>query len=214
MRNAAWTLYLWPGLPALWRDGSWTGLAVAVAWGAVLNLWVVASWVWFEFFADAQLVGGWAALSLFWLVAAIVARRSGSRKIANNSAPAIQDLFQSAMTEYLRGHWYDAEAAVSRLVAKNPKDVEARLLWATLLRRTRRVVEARAQLKQLERLDRAATWREEIAREWQALGEIGMQGVTTPSLAAGAKIPADVAQGPPAAMVSLATLDPAQSRAA
>jgi len=209
MRKVAWTLYLWPGLPAVWLDGSWTGLAVAVSCGAALNLLLLASWVWFELLTHAQLVGGWMFLGLFWLAAALVARRSRSWAAANPSQPAAGDLFQTAITEYLKGHWYDAEAAVTRLVAKNPKDVEARLLWATLLRRTRRTGEARAQLKQLERLDGAADWREEIGREWQALSELRSlvpapleQVSAAPPIQLDVAPAADAAAGAPAADVA------------
>lgn len=175
MRKTSWALYLWPGLPALWLDGSWAGLAVAAGFGAALNVLLAASYVWFELLAHGQLVAGWTVLGVVWLGAAMVSRRWRARRAALETASPARDLFQSALAEYLRGHWYDAEAAVSRLVAKNPKDVEARLLWATLLRRTRRAVESRAQLKQLERLDGAAEWREEISREWQALAVLMSQ---------------------------------------
>jgi hypothetical protein len=200
MRKAAWMLTLWPGLMALWLDGSWTGLSVAVASGAALNLLILASCVWFELLSSTQLLGGWLFLGVFWLAAAALARRSRAKRPAAGVAAVAVDLFQSAMTEYLRGHWYDAEAAVTRLVAKNPKDVEARLLWATLLRRTRRVVEARAQLKQLERLDGAAVWSEEIGREWQMLSEMAKQTTSNSDRAAGSPAwsPAGIALTEPA----------------
>ncbi len=154
-RLARWLLWSWPGLEALWLEGSWRALGVAIGFGAVLDLLGAATYVWFELFSSAQLILGWGGLALVWAMSAAISRQQRKRNNARQSAPATQDLFQTAMTEYLRGHWYDAEAAVSRLVAKNPKDIEARLLWATLLRRAGRGVEARAQLKQLERLDGA-----------------------------------------------------------
>lgn len=48
-------------------------------------------------------------------------------------------------------------------------DVQARLLLATLLRRTKRWPEAREQLETLSRLEAAANWEFEIADELERL---------------------------------------------
>jgi hypothetical protein len=50
-------------------------------------------------------------------------------------------------------------------------DVQARLLLATLLRRTKRWSEAREQLAELDRLEAAASWEFEIAGEQERLAE-------------------------------------------
>jgi hypothetical protein len=76
-----------------------------------------------------------------------------------------QDLFRSAQSEYLRGNWFQAEAILLRLLERDPRDAEARLLLATLLRHTKRFKEAREQLACLARFESAERWTEEIERE-------------------------------------------------
>jgi hypothetical protein len=171
MRKTAWTVYLWPGLPQLWLDGAVSGLMMAVGCGVLLNLLLLSSLVWSELLTVAQLRAGWVAAGSLWLIAAVVSARGQRRRATLAQAPAVGDLFQAAVSEYLRGHWYEAETLLNRLLAANAGDVEARLMSATLLRRTRRYAEAKAQLKVLERLDGAAKWREEVAQEWQSLSQ-------------------------------------------
>jgi hypothetical protein len=188
MSKTGWTVYFWPGLPQLWLDGAISGLLLAATWGLALNFLVLSSYLWVELLTPSQLWLGWGGAAGCWLVAAAVSLRSRGRRRAMLSAPAVEDLFKSAVSEYLKGHWYESEAILGRLLAFNSNDIEARLMWATLLRRTRRYAEAKAQLNLLERRDGAAKWREEIAREWQALatlqsGLAGWLNVLEPSVA-------------------------------
>lgn len=172
MHRAAWAVYLWPGLPQLWLDGAFSGLLMAIGCGALLNLLLLSSYVWSELLTPSQLSIGWIAAAAVWLLAAVVSLRGRRRRQNWKTAPAAVDLFRSAISEYLKGHWYEAESLLGRLLTANAGDAEARLLWATLLRRTRRYAEAKTQLNLLERLDGAARWQEEIAREYRRLAEL------------------------------------------
>ena len=67
-------------------------------------------------------------------------------------AASTEVLFREALSEYLQGSWFEAETILGRLLHLYPRDVEARLLLATLLRHTRRYQEALDQLDRLERL--------------------------------------------------------------
>jgi len=78
---------------------------------------------------------------------------------------------REALTEYLQGSWFEAEAILGRLLRQVPRDVEGRLLLATVLRRTQRHDEALEQLDRLERLRDAARWSREIADERQRIAE-------------------------------------------
>ena len=79
------------------------------------------------------------------------------------------DLFLAARGEYLRGKWNKSEELLSRILADDPRDVEARLMLATLMRHRSRIDEAREHLRRLQRLERAGNWNMEIEREWRAL---------------------------------------------
>jgi hypothetical protein len=74
-------------------------------------------------------------------------------------------LLSTAQAEYLRGHWFEAEAAIKEILSRNPRDVEARLLWVGVLRRSKRIDAARRQLKILSRLEGADRWALELRDE-------------------------------------------------
>ncbi|HOM17750.1 MAG TPA: hypothetical protein PK777_02195 [Thermoguttaceae bacterium] len=61
---------------------------------------------------------------------------------------------------------------------ENPRDVEARLMIATLFRHTRRWEEASRQLDQLERLEASRAWTLEIHRERERIRQAKAQAQT------------------------------------
>jgi hypothetical protein len=94
-------------------------------------------------------------------------------------------LFIQAQGEYLRGNWSQAEAILKQSLQFSRQDVEARLLLATLLRRAKRLDEARLQLDQTQRFDECGKWNWEIQRERQLqrrlesnAGDTTREGVT------------------------------------
>jgi hypothetical protein len=81
-------------------------------------------------------------------------------------------LFHDAQQQYLAGDWARCEQLLRHLLKLDNRDVEARLLLATLWRHLGRTEEAVRQLHRLERLEAAAPWNYEIACE---LDEIARQ---------------------------------------
>ncbi|MGD9720271.1 MAG: tetratricopeptide repeat protein [Pirellulales bacterium] len=158
----------WPGLPQLWHSGLWSGLVLAAGFAVLVDLLLVASFVWIELLSPRDLRLGWLAAGLVWGVSAILSR--GFPRRVPNSTTA-ERMFRSALAEYLQGSWFEAEAVLTRLLRMAPRDVEGRLLLATLLRRTRRADDALAQLDRLERQRDAAPWSREIAEERQRIAE-------------------------------------------
>ena len=170
MVRMPWATYLWPGLPQLWRQGLWWGLALAVGFGILLNLLVMASFVWVELLGPVSLKLAWLAMSVLWLgsAAASVWHSWGVVPRVLGSAEA---MFRTALSEYLKGNWFEAERTLGRLLEVRPRDVEARLLLATLLRHNGRLNEALEQLARLELLEDARRWAREIEVERQAIAE-------------------------------------------
>jgi len=146
---------------------------MAIGFTALLNLLLLTTLVWTELLHRTWVVVGWATLGLAWTAAAVVAARLAGMTQLGSSSVEQEDLFRAAQKEYLRGHWFEAEAALTTLLGAAPKDIEARLLLATLLRHTGRVREARQQLTALQRLDGAEQWENEINHEHQLLDEAG-----------------------------------------
>jgi thioredoxin-like negative regulator of GroEL len=75
------------------------------------------------------------------------------------------DTFADAAEQYLKGNWFEAECGLRELLRRNPRDLEAGLMLATLLRHTGRLREAARQLDALQRLDGWEHWATEIVRE-------------------------------------------------
>jgi len=160
---------LWPGLAALWLRGRWSGLVTAALFSVVLNFALIAT------FADstsplppvATPVTAWVLVLGFWVTGVWLGRREFSGRLPERAAadPQLDDWFREAQTQYLKGHWIEAETLLGRLLSQQPEDIEAGLLMAAVQRRTRRLAEARTTLTHLARHDGAARWTWEIHTE-------------------------------------------------
>lgn len=171
MRRMPWATYLWPGLPHLWFSGLWSGLALAAGFAVLLNLLVLASFVWVELLSPLDLRLGWLAVGSLWGGSAAISAWFDRGATAQSGAASAEVLFREALSEYLQGSWFEAETILGRLLHLDPRDVEARLLLATLLRHTGRYQEALNQLNRLERLQDSHLWAREIAAEKQWISE-------------------------------------------
>jgi hypothetical protein len=168
MRGLRWAIYLWPGLPDLWWRGTWSGLALAAAFATLLSLLIASTLVWGELLGPNP--GGtiWGGFVAAWLALLIVSTRTSPAK-AEAALAGPNDLFPSALAEYLRGNWLEAELLARKLIARVSSDVEARLLLAAVLRHTNRFDEARETLDVLTSWDRAAAWQMEIDVAYERL---------------------------------------------
>jgi hypothetical protein len=159
---------LWPGLAALWVRGRWEGLIAAMAFGLVLNLALLGTLV--PEMLPSPLSGTtsraavWLLVLGFWMVGWWVGR-SGPNTRTMAVDPQQNEWFCQAQTEYLKGHWVEAEMLLAKSIARDPADAEARLLLASVQRRTRRLAEARATLGELAEVTTASRWAWEIQSE-------------------------------------------------
>jgi tetratricopeptide (TPR) repeat protein len=164
MRRTPWATYLWPGLPQLWLEGAWSGLALALVAAGLADVLLLSTLVWVEWFSPALVKLGWLTAGGLWIGAATVAVCSQAKKgVVDGDSP--EGLFRRAQGEYLQGDYFQAEATLAEVLAKNPRDAEARLLLATLLRHSKRYDEAEDQLKQLSRFETAVRWQIEMTGE-------------------------------------------------
>ena len=76
---------------------------------------------------------------------------------------------------------FEAERLLGEILQLRPRDAEARLMLATLLRHNRRYGEALEQLSRLELLEDARTWRREIHVERQSIDVAIAAGARTSS---------------------------------
>ena len=186
----------WPGLPQLWLRGSYPALVFAIGFSIVLNLALVSTFIWPSLFGDIVPAIAWPVIFLVWLVTTWGATQSvedlsGLPKMSseqeriafsaeksgriNSDDPSELErekshtLFNQAQREYLRGHWTEAESLLKRRLKLAERDIEARLLLATLYRHTKRLDLANEQLLQLGKYDESVHWKFEISRERQLI---------------------------------------------
>jgi hypothetical protein len=159
-----WIGCLFPGLGRAWWYGSPGGLAASLVFVAILNVAIVATFGWTEWIGTSTRTCLWVILSLFWCGGAVLGYRLG--RAEDHTGPVDEtDEFARARCEYLQGNWYDTEEILKRLLRRDGRDVETRLMLATLYRRTQRPDQSRQSLDQLDRYAAAQRWQHEIRRE-------------------------------------------------
>ncbi len=194
MGLAAWMTCLWPGLPRLWWRGQGTGFCTAAVFAIWLNFSLAATFLLPDRFPTLVHVGSWAGLAIFWGVCV----RRGAGRLSHfycGDGQRNDALFGRAQEEYLKGHWFEAESLLLRLVRDDPADVEGRLLLATLYRHTQRAALAQSQLDSIVRSPHAARWAWEIRSERAQL----QRAADTPAEPAPEDERADVSGGDDAA---------------
>jgi hypothetical protein len=164
-----WVAILWPGLPQLWWQGAWSGLALACGFAVLLDIAILSTWVWTELLDLPFRLFAWCGVLLFWLGSAVAGAMQMTALLRVPSTELLEDLFAGAQGEYLKGNWFECEVAINRLLEEKPGDVDAMLLLASMLRRLGHGEEARQRLRKLATLEGAGKWQLEIAREWQLL---------------------------------------------
>jgi hypothetical protein len=165
-------------------------LAIACGFAVLLDIAILSTWVWTELLDLPFRIFAWSGVLLFWLgsVAAGVMQMRALLRVP--SPESVDELFVRAQAEYLKANWFECEVAINQLLEETPRDVDALLLLASMLRRLGHGEEARQQLRTLATLDGAGKWQLEIAREWQLLRD----GPSVSPVAAGGAIEADSVQ--------------------
>src|SRR5262245_12560210 len=177
MRAVCWIAACWPGLRQAWVLGCWRGLVLATAFAAALNLALVATFVWprWPLGAPAGLIGSaaWVLVLGLWVYGAVRLRRDWAKLAPLGlTDPQIDQWFREAQHAYLRGHWTDADGLVESILERQPADIEARLLRASIERRTKRFTAARRTLEELDADAAAGRWRREVLAELAQIAEL------------------------------------------
>lgn len=156
---------LWPGGAHLWWRGSWPALALALAFSVLLNILLAATLVWTEWLPSDMLTTGWLVVAAIWIASAWVSWRCPETQEHAEAAGTVTPgdrLFREAQTQYLRGNWCEAETLLKQVLRKNRRDIDARLMLATLWRHTDRKDEALREIESLARTEAAGHWQQEL----------------------------------------------------
>ena len=159
-------LCLWPGLAKLWLRGDYIALLLALGFTVLFNLALLSTFVWPEWLGNSFPMIAWPIIGIVWLSNWFI---SGSTLdeavdpgvVRGKSSDA---LFISAQTEYLNGNWHEAETLLVRQLRFSPRDVESRLLLATMHRHTGNYDSALKEIEQLLKFDESRRWYLEIER--------------------------------------------------
>lgn len=95
----------------------------------------------------------------------------------NEASHPNDDRLAEAQKHYLRSDWVEAEQILRRAIRADRRDVEVRLWFAMLLRRTGRLRQAHRRLDRLELFDAAEAWRFEISEERRLLSQLAQAEV-------------------------------------
>lgn len=158
-------MWWWPGFKEAWAGGRASAWVWAVGWSTwvviVCRLTVPPS----PFsFRNRLLL--WSSVAAGWLMGLAWQQwRAQERRREGGSDRG--DLFLRARSEYLRGNWYESRSVLEEVIEQSPHHLPARLLLATLLRRSGEFAAAELELRALEVLPDADRWRLEIDRERQ-----------------------------------------------
>ena len=170
----------WPGLARLWLRGTWSSLTLAIGFSVLLNAAMVATFVWPTLLGETFPVIAWSAIAVIWICSTLVSYRmvgvwssppvmAAEAKVVNNddflSEKECDTLFNRAQGEYLKGNWIEAEALLKRQLSNKERDVESRLLLATLFRHTKQLDFAENELDTMLGFDDSVHWQFEIQCE-------------------------------------------------
>jgi len=84
-------------------------------------------------------------------------------------AGSSNDPYPAILDSYLSGNLHETVVSLRRHLARFPRDVDARMLLATALRRLKKFDEAEAELGKLSDCDYSRKWVLEILRESQLI---------------------------------------------
>ena len=178
MRWGPLLLCSWPGLPGLWCKGHWSSLFAAIGFSILLNIALISSFLWKWSLGEAFPLIAWPVICLIWAATALVSynRLTDVMAVPITEKVAVPErpdtLFIQAQHEYLKGHWGEAQTLLNRQIDQHPRDIESRLLLATLFRHSRKLDQSLQQLKEIKRFDEAVEWNFECTREEELIREI------------------------------------------
>jgi hypothetical protein len=171
MQRMPWAILLWPGLPQLWLRGEWAGLAKALGAALLLNAALLCSFGWSELINSSVRNLFWVVVGLIWAISAVGGYLQAKRQGSSGRMPPAEDPFRQALDLYLKGDHFQAECLLVEMLGRNERDLDVRLLLATLYRHNRRYDEAVKQLDTLARYEGSEKWSLEIDRERMLIDE-------------------------------------------
>lgn len=164
-------LSAWPGLPQIWSGQEVLGLILAASFALVLNLAVVARFIWTESFAP-----GWAAFfatlaACHWLASLGYTLWWVWLCHPERHRAEIDRLYREGTESYLQGRWNEARRRFERILTMDETDADTLMRLGTLYVRIEQPALARRAFRQCLDLESGTKWRWEIRRALERLGD-------------------------------------------
>ncbi|MEZ6106973.1 MAG: hypothetical protein R3B96_12860 [Pirellulaceae bacterium] len=164
---------LWPGLARLWFRGDVGALVEAVAFGALVDFWLVATFHWtawidprFWWPATLLLTAWW--IRGHWQSSRPDVLRSSARQVDEQ----VQlERLQETQQAWLADQWNEAERLLKLMLIEDPRDALASLMLAKTYRYGDRLADAAQQLSRLAKRDEAAALWPEIQAEQRLIDQ-------------------------------------------
>jgi tetratricopeptide (TPR) repeat protein len=159
-------------MPQIWSGQEVLGLILGVTFAAMLNLAMVARFIWTESFASgwpeflsALVVCHWLTslgYTLWWIWLCHPERHRAE----------IDRLFREATEFYLQGHWNEARRRYERILSMDETDADALMQLGTLYVRVEQPALARRAFRQCLDLEGGVKWRWEIRQALTRIGDV------------------------------------------
>ncbi len=145
---------------------SLSGLLLALVFWAVLTFALLNTVLWPEWLPARMRTITWFGVLGIWAASVIRAKYSQRKGDCKTDPPTPgSDRFPEFLEHYLRGEWDVLKTKLPRHLQRCPHDLEARLLWASTLRRLGEIGQARRQLELIRQADATGSWVLELHRE-------------------------------------------------
>lgn len=177
-------LRLWPGLPGLFRYGRWSFLIVALAFAFVLDGFLFLNFFWTEYLTPTQRNIGLLVLLGVWFCLGIIANQRMKWFENMRCSDLKSQKYNDVILHYLQGNWFETEFTLKAILKKNPQDVDALLMLATLFRHTKRSEEAIQTLLLAKKMEESRKWYFEIETELSRLKPSDLTSETGPEVTA------------------------------
>lgn len=172
---------IWPGLTGLFRYGRWSFLIIALLYAFALDALLIANLYWTNFLGPRGTYYSVGIFLFLWILLGKISSWCENRIVRVRDSDKKRNFFSDAILQYLQGNWFEAECFLNEILKRNPRDGEALLMLATLLRHTKRWAEAEQVLTRLQKLEESVKWFIEIENERIFLAESRPRPETEPS---------------------------------
>jgi len=172
MKSRGWYLWLVPGLAPLLVRPTWSAWIGSVLLSAIFQVALATTLLWPELVSPEIKNFLWLAVCAGWITGVVLSWRFVRTEEQRATQRELDDTYPQALHAYLRGDRALVESLLRNRLRRDPQDVEAALLLASVWRRQGRLPAARSLLSKLRKVERAAPWLFEIDRELEILDQL------------------------------------------